>query len=68
MKIRQVAPLACLALLVITPAACTMPDQTGPGVRNSYPPIVQTETGGTPMLQDNSTGLENATRGVKTKN
>jgi hypothetical protein len=45
-----------------------MPDQTGPGVRNSYPPIVQTETGGTPMLQDNSTGLENATRGVKTKN
>ncbi len=44
-----------------------MPDQGEPQVRSSYPPIVETETGGRPMLQDNSSGMENAMRGVKTK-
>lgn len=67
---RQAAPFACfacLALLILAPVSCTMPDQDSPQARSSYPPIVQTETGGTPMLQDNSSGMENAMRGVKTK-
>lgn len=67
---RQAAPLACLAalaLLALAPVSCTMPDQGEPQVRSSYPPIVETQTGGTPMLQDNRSGMDNAMRGVKTK-
>jgi len=70
MKHRNVIHLtfsASLLLVCLAPVSCTMPDQQGPSVRNSYPPIVQTDTGGTPMLQDSSSGLENAMRGVKNK-
>jgi len=63
----QIALFACLLMASLAPAACTMPDQQSPQVRNSYPPIVQTDTGGTPMLQDDSSGLENAMRGIGTK-
>jgi len=64
MKSPQAALLACCALLAMTATSCTMPENNGPQVRDSYPPIVQTETGGRPMLQDQSNGLENITTGI----
>ncbi|MDP7063067.1 MAG: hypothetical protein QF489_09085 [Planctomycetota bacterium] len=64
----QAALLASLAAFALAPVSCTMPEQGEIKVRSSYPPIVETETGGRPMLQDSGSGMENAVHGVKNKN